>query len=191
MEYAQRMTGFNGDLYIKAGIEYGPAGAAVDSSAGATSSGANITVNSTASLVPGMAVSVIAGVGVFGPGTTVKSITSPTVFVASAAPLTALSGGASVVRATPVLIPEWIVCGSGCVISKLEEYIDGVSTDVMGQHGFNPGDTIPDGYTFKSSRSAGFSKFKITTADANGYVISPGRNRNFTNSVNSGILTRG
>jgi len=51
-------------------------------------------------LVAGMTVEVTAGVGAFPANTTVVSITSATAFVASAAPTTALSGGATVITAT-------------------------------------------------------------------------------------------
>ena len=67
------------------------------STAGATSSGTNITVTSTTGLLAGMPVLVSSGIGQFPTGTTVSSITSSTVFVASNAPTVALSGGASVV----------------------------------------------------------------------------------------------
>jgi hypothetical protein len=66
------------------------------SAAGATSSGANITVGSTANLLPGMLVEVTAGTGAFPAGTRVSSITSSTVFAATLAPTTPLSGGAVV-----------------------------------------------------------------------------------------------
>jgi hypothetical protein len=47
-----------------------------------------------------MTLEVTAGVGAFAAGTTVASVTSTTVFVASAAPSTALSGGATIIRGT-------------------------------------------------------------------------------------------
>ena len=67
------------------------------STAGATSSGTTITVNSTLGLSVGMLLSVSAGTGAFAGNTRVASITNATTFVASSAPTTALSGGASVV----------------------------------------------------------------------------------------------
>ncbi|MFZ4057979.1 MAG: beta strand repeat-containing protein, partial [Ferruginibacter sp.] len=66
------------------------------SAAGATSSGTNITVGSTVGLVAGMPVTVTAGTGAFPSGTTVASVTSSTVFVASQAPTVALSASAVV-----------------------------------------------------------------------------------------------
>ena len=70
--------------------------------AGATSSSTTITVSSTTGLVVGMTLEVIAGVGAFAANTTVVSLVtgSTTQFTVSQAPTTALSGGASVVRAT-------------------------------------------------------------------------------------------
>lgn len=70
------------------------------SAAGATSSGTTITVTSTAGLTVGMSVLVTAGVGVFPSGTTITSVTNATTFVVSAAPTTALSGGATVITYT-------------------------------------------------------------------------------------------
>jgi hypothetical protein len=70
------------------------------SAAGATSSGTTITVGSTTNLAQGMFVSVTAGTGVFAANTTVSSVTDATHFVVSAAPTTALAGGASVVTAS-------------------------------------------------------------------------------------------
>ena len=67
------------------------------SAAGATSSGAIVTVGSTVGLFEGMAVSVTAGTGAFAAGSVVTFIINATQFVVSPTPTTALSGGASVV----------------------------------------------------------------------------------------------
>lgn len=69
------------------------------SAAGATSSGTTITVTSTTGLVAGMTVKVTAGVGAFEEDTRVTTVTNATSFVVNKAPTTALSGGASVVKA--------------------------------------------------------------------------------------------
>lgn len=74
-------------------------GATYTSAAGATGSTTTITVGSTSGLAAGMFVEVTAGTGQFTAGTIVSSITNSTQFVVSAAPTTALSGGASVVKA--------------------------------------------------------------------------------------------
>jgi hypothetical protein len=81
-------------------VSYLGLGPVYTSTRGATSSSATITVGSTTGLAVGMTLEVIAGVGAFAANTTVLSIPTATTFVASAAPTTALSGGASVVRAT-------------------------------------------------------------------------------------------
>ena len=72
----------------------------VASTAGATSIGTAVTVNSTVGLSVGMSVIATAGIGVFAPGTTIASITNGTQFVVSTAPTTALSGGATVTTST-------------------------------------------------------------------------------------------
>jgi hypothetical protein len=81
-------------------VSYLGLGPVYNSTRGATSSGATITVGSTTGLAVGMTLEVTAGVGAFTAGTTVSSITNLTTFVASAAPTTALSGGATVITAT-------------------------------------------------------------------------------------------
>lgn len=86
---------------------------------------------------------------------------------------------------TPV--PEWIICSTGISIETLEEYRDGVSTDVLAERGMTAGDSLPDGYILKSSTGAGFSRLKISGGDANGFRQSPIKNRYFVDSVNSGI----
>jgi hypothetical protein len=90
------------------------------SAAGATSSGTTITVTSTSGLLAGMNISVSAGVGSFPAGTTVSSVTNTTTFVASAAPTTPLSGGASVISGIggwvsgplAITLPASLVTGS-------------------------------------------------------------------------------
>jgi hypothetical protein len=81
-------------------INYLGLGPVYTSTAGATSSSATITVGSTTGLVVGMTLEVTAGVGAFAANSTVLSVPTTTTFVASAVPTTALSGGATVVRAT-------------------------------------------------------------------------------------------
>jgi len=81
-------------------VTYLGLGPVYTSTAGATSASTVITVGSTTGLVAGMTLEVTAGVGAFAPGTTVASISGPTSFIASQAPSTALSGGATVIRAT-------------------------------------------------------------------------------------------
>lgn len=81
-------------------VSYLGLGPVYTSTPGALSSGTVITVGSTTNLVVGMTLEVTAGDGAFASGTTVESITSSTVFVASAAPTTELSGGATVIKAT-------------------------------------------------------------------------------------------
>jgi hypothetical protein len=81
-------------------INYLGLGPVYTSTAGATSSNATITVGSTTGLVVGMTLEVTAGVGAFAANSTVLSVPTTTTFVASAVPTTALSGGATVVRAT-------------------------------------------------------------------------------------------
>lgn len=81
-------------------VTYLGLGPVYTSTAGATSSGSTITVGSTTGLAVGMTLEVTAGVGAFAAGTTVTSIPTATTFVVSQAPSTALSGGATVVRAT-------------------------------------------------------------------------------------------
>ena len=81
-------------------VSYLGLGPVYTSTAGATSSGATVTVGSTTGLVVGMTLEVTAGLGAFAANSTVLSVPTLTTFVASAAPTTALSGGASVVTAT-------------------------------------------------------------------------------------------
>jgi hypothetical protein len=66
--------------------------AAPFSSGSGSSSGATITVASTANLVAGMQVSVTAGTGAFAPGTFVSAILTSTTFTVNVAPTTVLSG---------------------------------------------------------------------------------------------------
>lgn len=86
----QKMSGSG--FLIKGPIVY-------TSSAGATSSGTTITVASTTGLVAGQTVFVSTGAGVLGVNTTVSSVTNATTFVVSAAPTTALSGNANIIKA--------------------------------------------------------------------------------------------
>jgi hypothetical protein len=81
-------------------VTYLGLGPVYKSTPGATGSGTTITVGSTTGLVVGMRVEVTAGVGVFAANTTVTSIPSPTTFVVSQAPTTALSGGSTTITAT-------------------------------------------------------------------------------------------
>jgi hypothetical protein len=81
-------------------VSYLGLGPVYTSTAGATSSNATITVGSTTGLVVGMTLEVTAGIGAFAANSTVLSVPTTTTFVASAVPTTALSGGATVVRAT-------------------------------------------------------------------------------------------
>lgn len=81
-------------------VRYLGLGPVYTSTPGATGSTTSITVGSTAGLAVGMTLEVTAGVGAFPAGATVAAITSNTLFAASVAPTTALSGGASVITAT-------------------------------------------------------------------------------------------
>jgi hypothetical protein len=83
--------------YVVTYLDLGPV---YTSTAGATSSGSTITVGSTTGLVAGMTLEVTAGTGAFTPGTTVLTVTNTTQFTVSQAPSTALSGGATVIKAT-------------------------------------------------------------------------------------------
>lgn len=80
-------------------VTYLALGPIYNSTAGATSSGATVTVGSTTGLVAGMTLEVITGTGAFAAASTVLSVPTATTFVASAVLTTALSAGA-VVRAT-------------------------------------------------------------------------------------------
>lgn len=73
---------------------------AYTSAAGAVSTGAVITVNSTSGLVAGMTPAITAGVGTFAANTVILSVDSATTFTVSAVPSVALSGGATVVTAS-------------------------------------------------------------------------------------------
>jgi hypothetical protein len=81
-------------------VRYLGLGPVYTSTPGATGTTTSITVGSTTGLVVGMTLEVTAGVGAFPAGATVAAITSATLFAASIAPTTALSGGASVITAT-------------------------------------------------------------------------------------------
>ena len=81
-------------------VRYLGLGPVYTSAVGATSSSTTITVGSTTGLVVGMTLEVTAGTGTFAANTTVASITNTTTFVASQAPSVALSGGATVIKAT-------------------------------------------------------------------------------------------
>lgn len=80
-------------------LTYLALGPIYNSTAGATSSGATVTVGSTTGLAVGMTLEVMTGTGAFAAGSTVLSVPTATTFVASAVLTTALSAGA-VVRAT-------------------------------------------------------------------------------------------
>lgn len=189
MDISQRIAGFSGDILILADTEYGPKGS-YTSSAGATNAGATVTVGSTVGMAPGMVLSVSAGIGSFSPTARILSITNATTLVSTEAPLINLSGGA-VVKGTWNIIPDWIICPSGISIVILEEYLNGVSTDILSKHGLQANQALDANYILKSSRNAGFSRLKITGGNANGFVLSPERARNNVDSVNSGIYYNG
>lgn len=86
--------------------------------------------------------------------------------------------------------PEWIVCPSAIVVEVLEEYVDGVSTDVLTEHGLTAGQLLPDNYILKSCRGAGFSKLRISGGNANGFQLAPQRYRNTQDSPESGIYKK-
>lgn len=73
---------------------------AYTSVAGATSVSTLVTVSTTAGLLAGMVPVVTAGVGTFAANTIITEVNSPTTFTVSVAPSVALSGGASVVKAS-------------------------------------------------------------------------------------------
>jgi hypothetical protein len=75
-----------------------PSGTVFTSAAGATSVGAQVAVNSTATILVGMQATITAGVGVIYGNTIVKSVDDATHVTLSNTPSTALSGGATVVR---------------------------------------------------------------------------------------------
>jgi len=81
-------------------VTYLGLGPVYTSTPGATGTTSTITVGSTTGLAVGMTVQVTAGVGAFPANTTVLSVPTLTTFVTSAAPSTALSGGATVITAT-------------------------------------------------------------------------------------------
>lgn len=99
----------------------------------------------------------------------------------------AATGGGAVTNKTS----EWITCGEGISIQVLEEYIDGVSTNVLTEHNLTAGQALPTGYILRSARGAGFSRLKISGGNANGFVIAPERTRNFQDSPYSGIYKNG
>ena len=80
-------------------VSYLGLGPVYTSTPGATGSTTTITVGSTTGLVAGMSLQVTAGVGAFAANTTVVSVPTSTTFVISAAPTTALTGGATVITA--------------------------------------------------------------------------------------------
>lgn len=73
---------------------------AYTSAAGATSSGTLVTVTSTTGLKVGMVPTISTGVGTFAANTTITNVNSGTTFTVSTAPSVALSGGATVVKAS-------------------------------------------------------------------------------------------
>lgn len=79
-------------------VTYLGLGPVYTSAPGATSASTTITT-STTGLAVGMTLEVIAGIGAFAPGTTVATISGPNSFTVSQAPTTALSGGATIIRA--------------------------------------------------------------------------------------------
>lgn len=85
---------------------------AYTSAAGATNSGATITVSDTTNLAVNQILNVISGTGSFAYGTFVKSITNGTTFIASTSPIINLSLSA-VITGTPnntlKIYPEWDV----------------------------------------------------------------------------------
>lgn len=81
-------------------VRYLGLGPIYTSTAGAIGSSTTITVGSTTGLSVGMTIEVISGVGAFAAGTTVTAVVNTTSFTVSAAPTTALSGGATIVKGT-------------------------------------------------------------------------------------------
>jgi len=102
-DYAVVFQTASGNLsyWIKINSSWKQIGAvAYTSAAGATSTGAVITVTTTAGLVAGMKPRITAGVGTFAADTVITQINSGTTFTVSIVPTVALSGGATVVTGT-------------------------------------------------------------------------------------------
>ncbi len=171
-------------------INYGKASSPIISVTSAPSSGAIITVASTSGMAPGMVLGVSVGVGAFPTGTIIKSITDATHLVASAIPTTTVASGATVSAHSDVILED-IICQTGATITTLEEYINGVSTDVLGDHGFLTTDLIPVGMVLRSRTGNGFSKVRIAVAAASATILSPRKPRNNEDSPNSGIYRKG
>ncbi len=180
-------VGSSGGFILIAGIAYGPASAPVNSAAGATNVGATITMADTTGMSVGMELSVTSGTGFFRKGTVIKSITSGTVLVASEAPLVSLSGSAVVTAHFNKTLEDLRSSDSTTTIVTLEEYVNGVSVDMLAQHGFLTNGTIPEGTVLKSYTGNGFSKVQVGVKPATAIILGPRKPRNFTDSVNSGI----
>lgn len=79
-----------------------------------------------------------------------------------------------------IVVLDWIiVLEDGCTIEILEEYRNsmanpgGLSTNVLSEHNFTAGDSLPQGYIIKSSNGNGFSKIKISGGVSQGFKIQP------------------
>lgn len=70
---------------------------------------------------------------------------------------------------------DWITLDVGAAVETLEELINGVSTDVLAEHGLTS--TVVIGtdfnYVLKSSRGNGFSKIKLSTGNGLGFRLQP------------------
>ena len=179
--------GSSGTFILAVGKVYGPASSAVNSASGATNVGATITMTDTTGMAVGMELTVTAGSGFFRKGTVIKSITSGTVLVASEAPLVNLSGSAVVTAHFDKTLDNIVSSDSTTTLITLEEYRDGVSVDVLAQHGYLIGGVIPIGTVLKSYNGNGFSKIQVAVKPVTATILSPRRPRNFKDSVNSGI----
>jgi hypothetical protein len=89
----------------------------------------------------------------------------------------------------PIL--EWITASSAVTIQALEEYVNGVPTNVLGLHNLTAGQVLPSNYILKSYYKGGFCRVRITGGNANAFILSPDRARNNKDSVNSGIYKAG
>jgi hypothetical protein len=109
------------------------------STGAAASSGTTITVGSTTGLQVGMVVEVLSGTGSFATGTLVTAIPTSTTFTVSQAPLVALPGAGTVVKATGKVHTIYNVCVPGntcqsiCAFVGSPVVLSGTGTIVVNQ----------------------------------------------------------
>lgn len=80
-----------------------------------------------------------------------------------------------VTYSAPAQTLDYITLDLDAAVETLEEYVNGVSTNVLAEHGLTSMAVIPttNPYILKSTRGFGFSKVKLSAKNGLGFRITP------------------